>query len=350
MESHHIAIPAILKVGRGTLEKLGIYLKDSGIERVVLFFGNDLIEMFGCTVMKSMSETGIDVLEYREIDTTRIEDLTDLAFGMDNKAQAVIGIGGGKVIDAAKYAAFLRKLPFIGVPTSASSDGFSSASASLLVEGKRTSVPARLAYGIVVDTEVIKSAPEKFIYSGIGDMVSKITALYDWVYEARQGAAVLNDFAVMTAKKAVNSFVRTPFETIHDELFLKELIDSLAMSGIANEIAGNSAPTSGSEHLISHALDKISKRPQLHGIQVGVATYLMSLVQDHRWKRIHTVFSETGFWDYVRTLHLDLEEYKKAIDLAPSVKPYRHTYLHEEKYRELAKKILTEDETLKQIF
>ena len=34
-----------------------------------------------------------------------------------------------------------------------------------------------------------------------------------------------------------------------------ELLDSLAMSGIANEIAGSSAPTSGSEHLISHALD-----------------------------------------------------------------------------------------------
>ena len=43
--------------------------------------------------------------------------------------------------------------------------------------------------------------------------------------------------------------------------FLKELVDSLAMSGIANEIAGSSAPTSGSEHLISHALDKILEIP-----------------------------------------------------------------------------------------
>ena len=52
--------------------------------------------------------------------------------------------------------------------------------------------------------------------------------------------------------------MRTPYESIKDELFLKELVDSLAMSGIANEIAGSSAPTSGSEHLISHALDKSS--------------------------------------------------------------------------------------------
>lgn len=120
-------------------------------------------------------------------------------------------------------------------------------------------------------------------------MVSKITALYDWKFEEAHGVTQVNDFALMIAKKAVNSFVRTPFESIQDNLFLKELLDSLAMSGIANEIAGSSAPTSGSEHLISHALDKILEMPQLHGIQVGIATYLMSRVHDHRWQRINTV-------------------------------------------------------------
>lgn len=350
MANQHIAIPAILKVGKGALQNTGDYLKDKGFQTAVLFFGNGLIDMFGCTVMESMREAGIEVLEYREIDTTRIEDLIELAFGMDSRAQAVIGIGGGKVIDAGKYAAFLRKLPFISIPTSASSDGFASSSASLLVEGKRTSVPARLAYGIVVDTDVIKSAPIKFIYSGIGDLVSKITSLYDWVYEDACGYTVLNDFSVMIAKKAVNSFVRTPFETIRDDLFLKELIDSLAMSGIANEIAGSSAPTSGSEHLISHALDKFSEQPQLHGIQVGVSAYLMSRVQDHRFQRVNTIFTETGFWDYVSALNLNREEYEKAIDLAPSIKPHRHTYLHEESYRNLAKQILYEDETLRRVF
>lgn len=350
MANQHIAIPVILKVGRGTLFHIGKYLRENGLVNVVIYFGNGLIDMFGCTVMEGMRQEGIRVCEYREIDTTKIEDLVELAFGMNNRVQAVIGLGGGKVIDAAKYAAFLRKLPFISVPTSASSDGFSSASASLLVEGKRTSVPARLAYGIIVDTDVIKSAPEKFIYSGIGDLVSKIPALYDWVYEDAQGYTVLNDFSMMIAKKAVNSFVRTPFESIHDELFLKELIDSLAMSGIANEIAGSSAPTSGSEHLISHALDQMLAAPQLHGIQVGVATYLMSRVQDHRWKRIDTVFTKTGFWDYVSGLGLRREDYLGAVDRAPSIKPYRHTYLHEEKYRELAKKILMEDEKLGRVF
>ena len=143
--------------------------------------------------------------------------------------------------------------------------------------------------------------------------------------------------------------MRTPFTSIQDELFLKELLDSLAMSGIANEIAGSSAPTSGSEHLISHALDKMLEHPQLHGIQVGIATYLMSVVQDHRYRRVDTIFTQTGFWDYVKTLNLKREDFEQAIDLAPSIKPFRYTYLHEKQYRDRAKEVLRTDARLQQI-
>lgn len=350
VNNDYIAIPALLKIEKGALSKIGDYLKEDDLKKVVIFFGNGLIDMFGQTVMQSLRDNDIEVLEYQELDTVKLEYINELAFSLPNRTQAVIGIGGGKVIDAAKYCSFLRKLPFISIPTSASSDGFSSASASLIINGRRNSVPAKMAYGIIVDIDVIKSAPERFLYSGIGDMVSKITALYDWVFENKKGYSDINDCAMMIAKKSVNSFVRTPFETIKDDLFLKELLDSLAMSGIANEIAGNSTPTSGSEHLISHALDKKSENPQLHGVQVGIATYLMSLVQDHRYQRIRTIFTDTGFFDYVETLNLNVNDYIEAIDLAPSIKPFRHTYLHEEEYREMAKRILVEDEILKRIF
>lgn len=341
-----IAIPKVLKVGSKVLGNIGKYLKDEGLEQVLIYFGNGLVELFGMDVMKSMKKEGVEVLEYQELDTIDIDDIITLAFSLPNKVQTIVSIGGGKVIDAGKYVAFLRNLPFISVPTSSSSDGFSSASASLLVDGKRNSVPAKLAHGIIVDTEVIKTAPERFIYSGIGDMVSKITALYDWLYEEKCGYTVVNDFAMMIAKKAVNSFVRTPYESIKDDLFLKELVDSLAMSGIANEIAGSSAPTSGSEHLISHALDKILEVPQLHGVQVGIATYIMSKVHDHRYVRVNTVLTDTGFWDYAATLQMRKEDFIKAIEMAPSIKPYRHTYLHEEKYREAAKQLVREDAIL----
>ena len=133
MSAKTISIPTIMKIGAGTLDYLGDYLSFAGINNVVIYFGNGLIDMFGEKVMNSLKDAGVTVFEYCELDTVDIDDIIDLAFAIDNQVQAVVGIGGGKVIDAAKYAGYLRKLPFISVPTSSSSDGFASASASLIV-------------------------------------------------------------------------------------------------------------------------------------------------------------------------------------------------------------------------
>ena len=99
--------------------------------------------------------------------------------------------------------------------------------------------------------------------------MSNITALYDWEFEERHGVGDVNAFASMLSKKAVNSFVRTPMQDIKQPIFLKELVSSLTMGGIATEISGNSAPISGSEHLISHALDKISKNRRCTAFKSG---------------------------------------------------------------------------------
>ena len=109
-------------------------------------------------------------------------------------------------------------------------------------------------------------------------------------------------------------------------------------------------PTSGSEHLISHALDKLLEVPQLHGVQVGIATYVMAVVQDHRYVRVNKIFEDTGFWDFVSTLGLNRADYEAAIDMAPQIKPNRYTYLHEAKYREKAKQVLREDPVMKRVF
>ena len=349
MAKDEISIPSILKIEPGVTAHIGDYLAENGILQVVLLLGNGLTDMFGKTVFESCENAGVTILHHQEMDTVDFNDITDLAFELPNKTQAVIGMGGGKVIDAAKYIGYILRIPFISIPTSSSSDGFSSSSASLTVDGHRKSVPAKMAYGILVDTDVIKSAPVRFLYSGVGDMVAKISSTYDWQHEEDLGYGEVNDFAFMIAKKAVNSFVRTPFESIEEDLFLKELLDSLAMSGVANEIAGSSAPTSGSEHMISHALDSFLERPQLHGVQVGIGTYIMCKITDHRWQRVDNIFTKTGFWDYCATLDLKAEDYSKAIDMAPSMKPHRHTYLHEEQYRQLAKELLATDDKLKAI-
>jgi len=337
VSTHKIAIPSILEVRKNNINNVGNLIKKGMFKKVSVCFGDGIYELFGETIKKSLIEANIEIQNIETIVNINFDEISKKAFELPNDVDALIGIGGGKAIDAVKYMSFLKKMPFISIPTSTSNDGFASSGASLLVNNKRMSLPAKTPYGIIVDIDVIKGAPEKFIYSGIGDLVSNITALHDWKFEEENGKTVVDDFATMISKKAVNSFVRTEFKGIKDDLFLKELVDSLTLNGISMEIAGDSSPASGAEHLISHALDKFLENPQLHGVQVGIATYIMAKVQNHRAKRIKTILEETGFFEYVKTLKMKKDDFKKAIDLAPSIKPGRYTYIHVKENQLLAK-------------
>lgn len=348
-EIHKVAIPSILEIGKGNINNIGSLIKKGMFQNVNLYFGEGIYELFGKKIKDSILKEGINVSCTEIIKNIDFEDVSERAFKIQNDVDVLIAAGGGKAIDAVKYMAFLRKLPFISIPTSTSNDGFASSNASLIINKRRMTLPAKGPVGIIVDIDVIKKAPEKFIYSGIGDLVSNITALYDWKFEEDNGKTQMDDFAVMLSKKSVNSFVRTEFDTIKDDLFIKELVESLTLNGIAMEIAGDSAPASGSEHLISHALDKILPNPNLHGIQVGVAAYIMAKVQNHRLKRITDIFSRTGFFNYVKSLNMKKEDFKKAVEIAHTIKPKRYTYIHIQKNIDMAREIIDKDEILNTI-
>jgi len=159
--------------------------------------------------------------------------------------------------------------------------------------------------------------------------------------DARDGSEAL---AAWDAQKRAEKGQRTAGDA------LDSVARALPALTRAAKLQGKAAKAGFDWKDVSHALDKLLEQPGLHGIQVGIATYLMSRVQDHRYKRVDTIFTDTGLWEHVASLGLNREDYERAIDLAPSVKPFRHTYLHEEKYRELAKKILREDERLGKVF
>ncbi|MCP3032489.1 iron-containing alcohol dehydrogenase family protein [Halobacillus sp. A1] len=342
----NIPIPAILEIDNGIIFQLEDVLKKHGFKKVLIIFDDFTFEQYEKKVKHSFSSIKADTLLIK--DNLDIKDLISKAFTLET-FDVIIAIGGGAVIDYGKYIGFSRNTPFISVPTSASNDGFASSNCSLSIEGKKTTVPAKIPYGIIADLDIIKNAPHKFILAGVGDLMSNVTALYDWEFEEQHDVDRVNAFASMLSKKAVNSFIRTPMEDIKNPMFLKELVSSLTMGGVATVISGNSAPISGSEHLISHALDKYAENHHMHGIQVGVATYIMANVQGHRAERMHKVFSRTGFFDYVPSLHMTTADFKQAIERSPHMKPHRYTYLHDDDYREKALHFLETDPILQEI-
>lgn len=348
MNRQNIAIPRMIESRYRALPDLPNTLLQHGFKNILCLAGEGIPDLFEDELELFLSDKRLQVHGPIIFEDLEVENLAPKAYGFQ-KPDVVMTMGGGKAIDCGKYAGFLKGVPVITVPTSLSNDGFSSSNVSLLVDGKRKSLPARMPYGIVADLTILSTAPEKFYFSGLGDVVSKITASYDWQFEVSQGIGQIDHFAMLLAKKSVNSVVRLPFAYIHEGLFIKEVVDSLIMSGISMEVAGHSAPASGSEHLISHAMDAIVPGQYLHGVQVGIATYLMSLVQEYRTPRIKTFLNDTGFFKHVKTLSVPRTVLEKAIDLAPDMKPERKTTIHSEESRKKAKKFLYDNPILKDI-
>lgn len=343
-----IPIPDILDIGIGVRKSFSDHCNKHGFVKIGIIF-----DAFSENEVKEDLLEGFS--EQTELTTVRlngdenIHQLISKAFELD-RFDCLAAAGGGAVIDAGKFMAFSRRIPFVSIPTSPSNDGFASSNCSLFVDGKKTTVPAMIPFGVIADLDIIRHAPKEMILAGTGDLMSNITAMHDWYYEESKGIANVHAFAAMLSKKGVNSFVRTPMEDIRNDVFIKELISSMAMGGISTMISGNSSPISGSEHMISHALDQIAEQPLMHGIQVGVASYLMALVHDHRHERLHKVFTRTGFFEYAKTLTFHRNEWERAITLAPGMKPKRKTYLHEDKHRKRAIDILRNHEVFKSFF
>ncbi|NLD99711.1 MAG: iron-containing alcohol dehydrogenase family protein [Fibrobacter sp.] len=324
----NISIPTLLRIKPNAIYKLGKYLRKESFIRVAVFYGTGLKEMLKEQITISFDSSEIQTVHEDTINSNAVEDIFKTAFSLPGKVDAIVAIGGGKVIDYCKYIAFILKLPIISVPTSISNDGFASPGASLLVNGKRKSQKAQIPYGVVIDTEIIRKSPDYYTYSGIGDLISKYTAIFDWKLAYRAVQEPVNDFAVLISTNAVDVMVNYKSKDIKDLSFLRHICGCLVTSGVAMEVSGSSRPASGSEHLISHAYDMKAKKPSLHGLQVGVATYAVSWLQNNpEHETIRSVLEQTGFVDYVSKNPLDKTDFIEAVKYAPNVKENYYTIL-----------------------
>jgi glycerol dehydrogenase len=162
-------IPYIKKLGENSLllcddvvwdivgEKFNGYLKDEGLEVTHVPFNG----------------------EASLVEINRVSEI-----GSSKNIDSVIGLGGGKTIDAAKAISDKLQIPVIVVPTIASTDAPTSALSVIYTE--EGVFEKYLFYKsnpelVIIDTEVISNAPARLLASGIAD------AMATWV----EGSAVI---------------------------------------------------------------------------------------------------------------------------------------------------------------
>lgn len=326
-----IQIPELLRIKPKALNKVGKYLRKRGFNRIAIFYGEGIKDLVGDRVAISLDSSEIFVEAEETVRSAAIEDVVASTFRLPRGVQAIVAVGGGLAVDYGKYAGFLAQLPTIAVPTAISNDGFASPGASLYVAGNRVSCKARIPFGVVIDTEVIKRSPTQMTYSGVGDLVSKYSSIADWKLAYHRTGESVNDFAVMITLQSVENLVNHPHHDVNDDAFLQLVSGALVMSGVSMEVSGSSRPASGSEHLISHAYDLLAEQRSLHGLQVAVATLATTWLQQNNDREVvMEVLKETGVQQHLSEHRLERATFVRAIRDAPNVKPGYYTVLSEQ--------------------
>ncbi len=339
-----MVFPRVVLVGHGVLNDLGTTCRQFDFPapgavitgpRTAVLAGNRATEILNGD---GFHATTVVAGEATEEEVARVAEVVRAA-----GARFLIGAGGGSKIDITKVVADRLRIPFVSLPTSAAHDGISSPRASLHGSGGVTSQTAAVPVGVIADTELIVQAPFRLLASGCADVISNVTAILDWKLAVRLRNEEFSSTAATLSEYAAQEIIdhATAIKpNLEESIWIA--IRPILVAGISMSVAGSSRPCSGSEHLFSHALDRVSAHPSLHGEQCGVGAIMMMYLHGGDWRRIKTALATIGAPTTARELGVTDEEVVRALQMAHAIRPDRYTILGDNGLsREAAERLAT---------
>ena len=250
-----------------------------------------------------------------------------------NEIEIILSVGGGVATDYSKRLALLADKRFIAVPTIVSNDGMASPISVLKIGEKKVSLPGKLPDTIIVPKDVLKDAPLKYIKSALLDTLSNLSAINDWKYaEEDLYKNQSSSMAINLSNMAASMVLNIKNLELTDSRILECALDVQLLSGMAMTICGSSRPCSGSEHIISHALDnKVMKEDILHGEKVGTISEFCLFIQNSSQPAASKLLRKLNIEKGIPGIKdLSKEEAINFFSFAKKLRPERKTIL--EKY------------------
>lgn len=321
--------PLAIEVRRGAVAELATILADQRISA-----GGDVAVVVGPGQGEQLAELvrpQLGAADLFPVAGGTLDAAQELGAKLRQRSyDAVVGIGGGKTLDTAKWAASRYGIPMVSVATSLAHDGLASPVASLEHEGGHGSYGVQIPIAVVVDLEFVAACPDGQTRGGIGDAVSNLSACADWELAHTVRGEPVDGLAVALARTGAEALLHHPGGLADDGL-LGALAEALILGGIAMSVCGSSRPCSGGCHEISHALD--ARHPGLasHGEQVGIGalfcTWLRGEEARPRFAAMAACLSRHGLPVRPADLPLTDAEFAAAVAHAPRTRPDRYTIL-----------------------
>jgi glycerol-1-phosphate dehydrogenase [NAD(P)+] len=321
-----VAAPIAIDVRSGAVAGLAALLADQRISahgNVAVAVGPGLGEQVVAELRPSLREADIFPVEGGTLEAAQ---------GLAERLRsgwydAVVGVGGGRTLDVAKYAAGLTGLPMVAVATSLAHDGLASPVASLEHQRRKGSYGVHIPIAVFVDLDYVRRCPPGQLRSGVGDAVSNLGALADWELAGRERGEPVDGLASALSRVAAESLLHRT-DTLDSDGFLTTLAEALILGGLAMAVAGSSRPCSGACHEIAHAIDALFPGTATHGELVAVGALFASHLRDDGGTRaLDACLRRHGVARLPRQLGLTAEQFAAAVRDAPGTRPERYTIL-----------------------
>jgi glycerol-1-phosphate dehydrogenase [NAD(P)+] len=273
-----------LEFGRGLVKDIGSQFGRYVVTTMPLPWGH---------VSHQIGAQPVKIIDVEDMDLARAMAVEQATPSCD----AVVAIGGGQSMDMGKYIAWKRGCPLINIPTIVSTNAYVTQAVGVRNEGKVEYIGEVTPELVVIDYDLIRTAPAELNIAGCGDILSIHTASFDWhlAHTAGQEPRSYVPEAVNRARALIRRLEEAAEEirTLSDDGIRTIVECYLEINDICIPL-GHYRPEEGPEHFFAYNVEYLTRRTFVHGWIVGLGIQLMSQLQGNDPIAIEAIMQHLG--------------------------------------------------------